>query len=266
MNEFLARHAVFTVGELDRFLSERGSGSHNTRKSLLTYYRTRGRVIQLRRGLYAVVPIGSQPAVNGVAPYLVAAALAEDSVLSYHTALEFHGRAYSVYSRITYASSKRSVPLHLGSMVIKQVPVPHALSSKGRAMFGVTSLPRSGVALRVTDFERTLVDVLDRPDLAGSWEEIWRSLEMVEFFDLDRVVEYVCLLENATTAARVGFFLQQHEEALMVDTEHLGALRRLRPKQPHYLARRGRGPSGLVKDWNLIVPDEILNRSWEEEL
>jgi hypothetical protein len=47
--------------------------------------------------------------------------------------------------------------------------------------------------LRVAGLERTLVDVLDRPDLSGSWEEIWRSLESVEFFDLDKVVEYALL-------------------------------------------------------------------------
>ena len=79
-------------------------------------------------------------------------------------------------------------------------------------MFGVTGHNRSGVQLRVTNHERTLVDVLDRPDLTGSWEEIWRSLESVEFFSLDQVIEYTRLLENATTAAKVGFFLEQHRE------------------------------------------------------
>ena len=34
--------------------------------------------------------------------------------------------------------------------------------------------------------------------------------ESVEFFNLDRVVEYALLLKNATTVARVGFFLEQH--------------------------------------------------------
>ncbi|MDO8723214.1 MAG: hypothetical protein Q7J31_13475 [Syntrophales bacterium] len=55
--------------------------------------------------------------------------------------------------------------------------------------------------VRVTGLERTFVDVLYRPDLSGSWEEIWRSLETVEFFDLDKVAAYVVLLGNATTAA-----------------------------------------------------------------
>ena len=72
---------------------------------------------------------------------------------------------------------------------------------------------------RLTSLDRTLVDVLHRPDLAGGWEEVWRSLESVEYFDLDSVLEYALLLENATTAAKVGFFLEQHREPLMV--EHL---------------------------------------------
>ena len=47
LNEFLSQHAVFTVDELDRFLSLRGSGKPNTRKSLLTYYRKQGRTRRL---------------------------------------------------------------------------------------------------------------------------------------------------------------------------------------------------------------------------
>jgi hypothetical protein len=71
LNEFLFRHAVFTVDELDRFLSVRGSGKSNTRKSLLTYYRNQGRIIPVRRGLYATVPLGGDPASIPVDPYLV---------------------------------------------------------------------------------------------------------------------------------------------------------------------------------------------------
>jgi len=42
--------------------------------------------------------------------------------------------------------------------------------------------------------ERTLVDVLDAPEHGGGWEEIWLSLESVEFFDLDAVIEYALKL------------------------------------------------------------------------
>ena len=106
------------------------------------------------------------------------------------------------------------------------------------------------------------MDVLDRPDLAGGWEEVWRSLESVEFFDIDQVVRYSLLLENATTCAKVGFFFDQHREALMVGERDLQALRDARPRQPHYMDRTRRTRGRLVEDWNLVVPDEVLERSW----
>lgn len=266
VNEFLTRHAVFTVDELDHFLSVRGSGKPNTRKSLLTYYRKQGRIVRIRRGLYATVPLGADPESSPVDPYLVAAKMTADAVLAYHTALEFHGRAYSVYMKLHYISANRSLPLSFQSYEIRGVSVPHPLQAKGKEMFGVTSHKRSGVEVRVTNLERTFVDILNRPDLTGSWEEIWRSLESVEFFDLDQVVEYALLLENATTAAKVGFFLEQHKEILMVDDAHLNPLRKLRPRQPHYLIRGKRKGCQWVKDWNLMIPVEILNKSWEEVL
>ncbi len=233
LNEFLSQHAVFTVEKLDRFLSARGSGSPNTRKSLLTYYRNQGRIIPVRRGLYATVPLGGDPKSSPVDPYLVAAKMTSDAVLAYHTALEFHGKAYSVYTKLHYVSARKSLPLTFQSHEFLRAPVPHTLRVKGKEMFGVSSRKRSGVELRVTNLERTFVDLLDRPDLTGSWEEIWRSLESVEFFDLDQVVEYVLFLENATTAAKVGFFLEQHKESLMVDDSNLEPLRSLCPRHPH---------------------------------
>src|SRR3970040_2338540 len=48
---------------------------------------------------------------------------------------------------------------------------------------------------------------------------------MVEFFDLDAVASYAVKLGSALTAARVGFFLEQHREALMVEDKHLEPLR-----------------------------------------
>jgi len=266
LNEFLSQHAVFTLDELDSFLSDRGTGNPNTRKSLLTYYRKQGRIIPVRRGLYATVPSGGDPRSSPVDPYLVAAKLTPDAVLAYHCALAFHGKAYSVHMRLHYVSTSKSIPLTFQGHEFIRAPVPSALAAKGEEMFGVIRRNRSGVDLRVTSLERTLVDVLDRPDLAGSWEEIWRSLESIEFFDLDQVIAYVLLLENATTAAKVGFFLEQHKEVLMVEDVHLEPLRRLRPRQPHYFVRAKRDDCRWDGDWNLMVPVEILNRSWEEVL
>ena len=264
MQEFLAKHAVFTVDDLDRHLSASGSGKTNTRKSLLAYYRKKGRVVQLRRGLYFTVPLGEDPATNPVDPYLVAAKLQPDSVLSYHTALEFHGKAYSTFNRLYYSTRHKSSPFKFRGIEFISAQVPLSLQLKDKDLFGVSSRNYSGVNIKVTTLERTFVDVLNRPGFAGSLEEVWRSLESIEFFDLEQVVEYVYLLDNSTTAAKVGFFLDQHREALMVDSHYLDSLRQLCPKQPHYFTRENRKDSLLVKDWNLLVPTAVINKSWGE--
>jgi len=266
LNTFLSQHDVFTIEELDLFLSKEGSGNPNTRKALLAYYQKQGRILRIRRGIYAVVPFGSSPDSSPVDLYLLASKMTKDAILGYHTALEFHGKAYSIYNRLHYLSIQRSLPVKFRSYEIRRVSVPQALTAKGRAMFGVTCFKRSGGELRVSNFERTLVDVLDRPELSGSWEEIWRSLSSIEFFDMEQVIEYVLLLENATTAAKVGFFLEQHKEDLMVEDSHLKPLLALRPRQPHYLMRSRRKHGRWMKKWNLMVPDEILNQSWGEVL
>ncbi len=264
MQDFLTKHAVFTVGDLDQYLTANGSGKTNTRKSLLAYYRNKGRIVQVRRGLYLTVPLGEDPARSPVDPYLVAAKLQPDAVLSYHTALEFHGRAYSSFNRLYYSTRHKSPLFKFRGFEFISVQVPLSLQLKDKDLFGVVFRNRSGVELKVATLERTLVDLLNRPDLAGSLEEMWRSLESIEFFDLDLVVDYVSLLKNATTAAKVGLFLDQHREALMVDEAHLKTLHRLRPDQPHYFVRGKRRDSLFVKEWNLLVPIEIMNKTWRE--
>jgi predicted transcriptional regulator of viral defense system len=104
--------------------------------------------------------------------------------------------------------------------------------------------------------ERTLVDVLDRPDLAGGLEEVWRSLSGVPLFDLDVVVDYVRLCGQATLAAKVGFFLEKHQQPLAVPKAVLERLRRMRPKQPHYLDRKLGGR--MAPGWTLMVPPNLL--------
>ena len=264
--EFFSLHPVFTKAEfVSGTAAEKAVGSR-TPDSVLAYHVRQERLLRVRRGLYAVVGPGAKPGTQPVDTFLVAAKLADDAVLAYHTALEFHGKAYSVHERLTYLTASAARPLRFRSQTFCGVPFPQALVSQDRQLFDVETQERAGLRVQVTSLERALVDVLDRPDLGGGWEEVWRSLELVEFFDLDRVVEYALLLDNATTAAKVGLFLEQHRESLMVEEKHLQPLREHRPRSPHYLERQHKKGGRLVADWNLIVPQRILDRAWEEVL
>jgi predicted transcriptional regulator of viral defense system len=190
--------------------------------------------------------------------------MTNDAALAYHTAMEFHGRAYSSFSEIQFQTARAVRATTFRGWQFRSVGVPKALKRADIPSFGIEEHDRGGHKVRVTGLERTLVDALDRPDLGGGWEELWRSMEMVEFFDLDQIVEYTLLLDNATTVGKVGWYLDLHRDSLMVQEEHLSALREHRPRQPRYVDRREPGPTRLIRDWNLVVPQALAEQRWSE--
>lgn len=261
--DFFASHPVFTHEELATATSRGRDRSRQTTHNILAHHLAAGHLVRVRRGLYATVPRGVLPAKAVVDPYLVATKLADDAVVAYHAALQFHGKAYSVSQQFTYLSRRRARPFRFRQAQFVPVQVPAALRRVRDAGGGIIDQRHASGLVRVTTLERTLVDVLDVPERGGGWEEIWRSLEAVEFFDLDAVVAYALKLQSALTVARVGFFLDQHREKLMVEDRHLKPLIAHAPKQPTYLDRR-REPGKLVPRWNLVVPKRVLSRAWEE--
>jgi len=260
--DFFARHPVFTYEEFAAFLDADGPRSVKTRDSLLAHHTKTGRILRVKRGLYASVPFGASPDTFPVDTFLLAGKMAEDAVLGYHTALEFYGKAHSVQERFVFLTSKAIRPVNFRGYEFRGVRFPKALTKHRQEFFAVDTTERAGLPVRVTSLERTLVDILDRPALGGGWEEIWRSLESVEFFNLDKMLDYTLLLENLSTVAKVGLYLEQHQKDLMVDGAHLDRLRQHIPKQPTYMVRNSRGR--LVTKWNLVVPSQVLDRSWEE--
>ncbi len=141
--------------------------------------------------------------------------MAHDAVISYHTAMEIHALAYSVGSVVDFNSDEKIG--HLICEYGQYQQVAHPAQLKPQKIFLETKLhDRMGMDIRVTIIERTLVDCLHRPELSGRWEEIWRSFESINFLDIDRLIQYALELNNATTIAKLGFFLEQHQEQFSV--------------------------------------------------
>ena len=262
VQDFFNKNPVFRHEAFVAFLESIGSRRTKTREALLAYHVKAGHLLRLRRALYAVVPRGFTPEDYPVDPYLLAGHLTVDAVLSHHSALQFHGKAYSVHHRFTYFTRNARRPFVFRGQEFVAIPFSRVLLTQQVELFGVTTERHAGGDVRVTSLERTLVDVLVRPDLGGGWEEVWRSLESVEYFDLEQVTDYTLKLRSATAVAKVGFFLEQHRDALMVEESYLACLRKYAPKQPRYLERSNRTAGKLVPAWNLIVLPAVLDRAW----
>ena len=253
---------VFTHDELvAEYLS--AGRSRRSADSLLRKHLATGRVVRVRRGIFLPVPRGSSADAVSFDPYLVATKLAPNAAVAYHAALQFHGKTYSQSRRFHFLTRERLRPTTFRGTEFVPVHLPTPFEGLADMGGGIIERRHAGGVARVTTLERALVDVLDSPDKGGGWEEIWRSLEMVEFFDLDAVIDHAERLGSAVACARVGFFLEQHREPLMVEERHLAALKAHAPKGPRYFDPK-RTPGKLVSRWNLVVPAQVLERSWQE--
>jgi len=268
LHSFFARFPVITTEEVDAFLAKPGGApspaSVRNRKRLLQYHQQRGHITAIRRGLYASVPLGYAPDAYSVDTYLIAAKMADDAVLAYGTALAVHGLAHSMREeRVCLSDHPHVRPFDFHGVLYRAVRPPRALTAADRLTLGVEEMDRQGLPLRVTTLERTLVDVLDRPKMAGGWEECWRSLESLDvYLDLDLVTRYALLLGNATTVAKVGYFLEAQRDRLSVEDRHLAELRRHAPQGLRSLvpvprsrkAEKAATTSRLARSWNLLAP------------
>lgn len=263
---FLATHLAFTIDELIEFFQKEGHTTNSsTLHNLLAYHQKQGHILRIRRGLYYSIRGGVMQNAYPVDPYLVTSKMAKDSVLGYRTALDLHGKLHSVQNEFVYLTKKRVMaPFIFRDIKYQAASFPLALKASNSEGFALQTIDRLGQKILVTSLERTLVDVLDRPNLCGSWEEIWRSLESIEYLNVDQVVDYALLLGNATTIAKLGFFLEIHREEWMIPERYFETLYKHRPVKPHYLDRGRNQQQKMIAKWNLIVPADLFNRSWEE--
>lgn len=253
---FLSTHPLFTRAEFADALRQRGGRSPDTVTSHLVRWQSQKRVEQVKRGVY-VRTDGRGGERQTAADYLaLAARMAPDAALAYHTALEALGYAQSFFERLTFVTWTKAVRLQYRGREFVPVRPSAKLDRAGKRNAWVETVERSGLPVRVTSLERTVVDCLSRPDLAGGMEEVWRSLSNVLALDLKSLESYACLLESRIVAAKVGLFLEQRSDELAVPTALLERLRARAPRAPAYVDRREKGR--LVSGWNLIVPSSLL--------
>lgn len=264
LQQFLRKNPIFTYDSFARAISDDHERSRNTIKALLAHHIQQGHIVRVRRRLFAAVPVGADPKTYPINPYLIAGYATPDAVIAYQSALSFYQMAYSASYRFIYLTKHQSSRFNFRSESYEGIRFPLGLLKHNQENVFVQTEDVQGLNLRVTSLERALVDVLDKPKFGGGWEEIWRSLGMIERIKINQVIEYVLMLNNATTVAKVGFYLSQRQKELSVPQDVLLELRKYCPHSPHYIDLAARKDGKLLDDWNIIVPKSLIIKDWEE--
>ena len=208
----------------------------------------RGDIERVRSGLYVAT---SGPGADGspdVADrYTIASKVREEYYLGFHTALELHGCAYSWFNSVTVCLGPGA---HFKPFEFQGTAYRPALTDRPR--LGTEVIDRNGHRVTVSNPTRTFLDCLDRPNLAGGWEEVLKSLESLPGVQADELVSILRVFDKRILFRKAGRVLEllgpnMYYEGVLETVED--ALEEEVGGQPLYMDRRSPGP--LNERWNV---------------
>lgn len=169
----------------------------------------KGRLIRIRRGLFCIQPPGVVGPRQGYSQnwLLIAKSLAGNKpyFISHYSAMQLHGMtSESVQTVFISMAEQHRSPARL------QIPIRFITVPQNR-FWGLEEkwITQEG-KVRVSDRERTLIDILDRPDLAGGISEIARGLWMVrKDIDSSKLITYAMRFASYATGKRLGFLMEK---------------------------------------------------------
>lgn len=261
---FFAEHTIFTSDEFKAYLHSKGTTNSHTQAASLNYHLKQGHIVRIKRGLFASVSPLFEPVTMPIDPFVLAAKLAPDAILSHHTALELHGVAYSSYHVFTFLTQVGLKSFEFRGHTFKVIKPPKLLRAEEQEKVACEQQKRQGIVLTLTSLERTFVDVIDKPNLAGGWEEILLSFEMIAVMDIELLLQYTLLLNKVSLTSKVGYFLEYYQKIWGVSETQLKRLEQQASKSKIYLERTVRESGKLISRWNLVVPNAIIERIWDE--
>lgn len=206
----------------------------------------KGWLERLERGKYLIVPFEAGPERQWTEDaYVLASFLIDPSAVAYWSALHHWNMTEQVPRVIYVQSTSRKFTSRKEVLGIRFWFVKVA----SRKFFGLHRQHVDHKRYSVTDREKTLIDCLDRPDLAGGIPEVSKALLASPSFDWKRIDEYLERFGSGAVVKRLGFLADSMQVQVPDREDRLGrwqswltaGLSKLdpsSPRQPHRIETR----------------------------
>lgn len=249
VKSYLERTPVFTIKDFrEKFPSITGY-------NLLRRAVASNKVFHIVRGLYAS-NTGRYTDINHDR-FEIAARLAPDAVIAYHSALELYGVAHSLTNRVQYYSLEKKKVVTFQSNTYKRYPPPN-----GHDLLTQTVNVSDYIAVHITTKEQTLLDCIARLGRGGGAEEVLRSVTGFPYIDVESVKAIAAVMPSSVIA-RIGWLLEQKKGAWDVSEEDLNFLENLLTGTAYRFVSRANKDNGWSKRWKLLLPaPETEMRDW----
>lgn len=206
-----------------------------------------GKIIKLKGGLYATVnPLTKDIFANR---FEIATALHKDAYVSYHSALEYYGLATQVYSDVQVITSKRYMPIIIDDLEYHCYNVDY--------IEGIVEYKHNAI-IRVTEIERTVIDCIDRIDLAGGLEEVFLALSVINYCDERKLIFHLKKNNKKILYKKVGYLFSLLKPTYLTEEFYL-LCKNMMSKRIEDIRENKYVSFKLCKEWKLIVPSKIIN-------
>ena len=201
LDSFLLDHPVFHIQALEALLEQQGDLGEKvpTLRGLINHLRKKKQIKGIRQRVFR--SLTSSAGARDPDPYLVVSQLEPKAVISHRAALHWH-LGESAPTKVHFLSQQIAHPWPFGGK--SYVPVQDS-----HPEVGVNTARIGNHQVQVTSAERTLVDLLNRPDLEDDRLETWKDLKRLRLSDEKLLMSYLECLENRTLNAKVAYYLDQ---------------------------------------------------------
>lgn len=207
----------------------------------------RGSIVKLKGGLYALVnPLTGDIFANR---FEIASALHKGSFVGFHSALEFYGLGNQMYSDVHVFTTTQYRPDFIDGL--------EYVYFETKYIEGVSVIEQNST-IRVTELERTVVDCLNRTDVAGGLEEVYIALSAISYCDEEKLIKHLKAYNKILLYKKAGFFFSLLKPTYLTNKFFDTCKEKVSPifndirENKNVVGKR-------INDWKLIVPTEIVN-------
>lgn len=223
------------------------TGNINTAKSLIRNFLLSKHIKKVKHNLYTVCDIEYKSVIPD--QYMIASKIKQDAYISYHSAFDYYGVKNQMFYVVYVSSKNRFENFEFEGYDYTFV--------NSKYNFGITEKGK----VRVTDKERTVIDCIDKTELAGGDEELFLCLELMGRLDGNKILEYLKQYNSQKLYAKVGFMLELLNDGFGIDDKVIEECRKNINKGTYYFDdETKRNKNKYISKWNLIVPEIFLTR------
>ena len=220
---------------------------------LLSRWASQGWLRRVGKGAYVSVPLEFLDAETVVQdPWILVPPLFGPAYIAGRTAAEHWDLTEQIFRDIVVCTARpvRNATIERETAIFKLKHVPEKL------FFGTKTVWRSQTKVAVSDIHRTIVDVLNDPELGGGIQHIAdcfdRYLKKAES-DPQKLVEYAEAIGNGAIFKRLGFLAERHPNGA-----ELAEASRTRLTNGHAKLDPVLDCSRLITRWRLRVPNSWI--------